>query len=189
MVHAQYTPEKLIRNAENEGWNRDKQIKDSLISSYDFTQNKEYNVYLPSGADWFNFYTNELFKGGSKVSQITSFDKIPLYIKAGSILPLGPDVQYAAEKPWDNLQINVYPGADASFVLYEDESDNYNYEKGAYTEIPISWNDKTKCLTIGVRKGKYQGMLEKRKFTVSVMGTDKATKVVDYSGKKITVKY
>ena len=113
-------------------------------------------------------------------------DIIPLYVRAGSIVPFGPKVQYSTEKKWDNLEILVYPGADGEFVLYEDEFDNYNYENGTYSEIPFSWNEANKTLTIGTRKGTFEGMLKNRKFTVkSIDGT---TKKVTYRGKEIKVK-
>ena len=101
-------------------------------------------------------------------------------------MPLGPDVQYATEKPWDALTLCVYPGADGSFILYEDEFDNYNYEKGAYTEIPMTWDESSRRLTIGARKGSYPGMLESRKFIVRM--PDGKEKAVNYTGKKVSVK-
>lgn len=85
---------------------------------------------------------------------------MPIYVKAGSILPIGPEVQYAGEKSWETLEIRVYPGADGDFVLYEDEFDNYNYEKGLYSTITFHWNDARKTLTIGECKGNYPGMLK-----------------------------
>ena len=111
---------------------------------------------------------------------------IPLYVRAGSIVPLGPDVQYATEKPWDALTLCVYPGADGSFVLYEDEFDNYNYERGAYSEIPITWDEASRRLTIGARRGTYPGMLACRTFTVRT--PDGKERTVDYAGKKVTLK-
>ncbi|UOV00135.1 DUF5110 domain-containing protein [Chryseobacterium daecheongense] len=110
-----------------------------------------------------------------------------MYVKAGSIIPLGPDVQYATEKKWDHLTIKVYPGSDTDFILYEDEFDNYNYEKGAYTEIPFHWNEKSKTLTIGDRKGKYKGMIETRSFNLIL--PDGRQKKVDYSGQKTDIHF
>jgi alpha-D-xyloside xylohydrolase len=143
-------------------------------------------VYLPKGATWYDYWTNKTYDGGQSVDKTAAYDIIPLYVRAGSIIPLGPDVQYAAEKAWDNLKIKVYPGADGSFTLYEDEGDNYNYEKGAYSEIPFSWNEKQQTLTIGERKGTFKGMLLSRKFTI-VMPNGTA-KTVEYKGKKVTCK-
>jgi alpha-D-xyloside xylohydrolase len=91
-------------------------------------------------------------------------------------------VQYATEKPWDNLEMKVYAGADGNFVLYEDEFDNYNYEKGAYTEIPMTCQDSSQKLTIGERKGSYKGMLNNRKFTIKLQNG--ASKTINYNGQK-----
>ena len=111
---------------------------------------------MPAGATWYDFWTNEKYDGGQEIEKETTIDVIPLYVKAGSIIPMGPKVQYATEKPWDNLELRVYAGANGSFVLYEDEFDNYNYEQGAYTEIPVVWNDASRQLIIGARKGAYK---------------------------------
>ncbi|MCD8310720.1 MAG: DUF5110 domain-containing protein, partial [Prevotellaceae bacterium] len=110
-----------------------------------------------------------------------------LYIKAGGIIPIGPDVQYATEKPWDSLELRVYPGADGTFTLYEDEFDNYHYEQGAYTEIPMTWNDRRHTLTIGARKGSYEGMLQERTFTVKL--PDGSVKEASYKGKRVNVSF
>lgn len=187
VLHAQYTPELLQKELkENEGWNRDNQTAVTEVVSADFTQTKSMQVYLPAGARWYNYWTNELFDGGQKVSVTTALNRIPLFVRAGSVVPMGPDVQYSGEKAWDELTVCVYPGADGSFTLYEDEFDNYNYEKGAYTEIPMTWDDSSRTLTIGARKGKYPGMLEKRSFTVKT--PDGSQKTVSYAGKKVRVR-
>lgn len=144
-------------------------------------------VYLPQGATWFDFWTGESFVGGRTVTKAAPIDIIPVYVKAGSIVPMTTEkVQYSTEKKWAKLELRVYPGADGCFTLYEDEFDNYNYENGAYTEIPISWDDATRTLTIGARTGSYNGMLKSRKFVVDVPGGK--AKTVNYSGKQVTVK-
>jgi len=187
VLHAQYTPEqKQNILKENEGWNKTTNNQVNLSLNVDFTQSKEMEVYLPSGNKWYNYWTNEDFDGGQKLKIKTSLDRIPLFVRAGSIIPIGPDVQYTNEKKWDNLIINVYPGADGTFTLYEDEGDNYNYESGAYTEILMKWNDTKRILTIDARKGEYNGMLTKRNFTIRT--ADGKEKVITYSGKKINVK-
>lgn len=187
VLHAQYTPEqKQNILKENEGWNKTTNNQVNLSLNVDFTQSKEMEVYLPSGNKWYNYWTNEDFDGGQKLKIKTSLDRIPLFVRAGSIIPIGPDVQYTNEKKWDNLIINVYPGADGTFTLYEDEGDNYNYESGAYTEIQMKWNDTKRILTIDARKGEYNGMLTKRNFTIRT--ADEKEKVITYSGKKINVK-
>jgi len=144
-------------------------------------------VYLPQGAAWYDFWTNEKFNGGQTIQRQTPIDILPLYVKAGTILPWGPDVQYATEKKWDNLEIKIYPGADATFTLYEDEFDNYNYEKGQFSTIVFNWNDAKKALTIGAREGSYSGLLENRTFTVTLQ--DGTTKTIQYNGKKLEMKF
>ena len=188
VLEAQYTPEKVVKVDEESGWNRENAGKtgnEAVVA--DFTGKKSTELYLPASTVWYDFWTNEKIKGGREITRETTLDLIPLYIKAGSIVPFGPDVQYATEKPWDNLVLRVYPGADGSFVLYEDEFDNYNYEKGAYTEIPMSWDDSSRRLTLGTRKGEYKGMLQSRGFTVVL--PDGRQKSVSYNGKKVSVKF
>jgi alpha-D-xyloside xylohydrolase len=163
----------------------------------DFSKIKKEEVYLPKGTDWIDFWTGEKISGGQKVSKEAPIDIIPLYVKAGSIIPMGPEVQYATEKKWDNVEIRVYPGTDGKFVLYEDELDNYNYEKGFYSTITFQWDDANKELIIGERKGSFPGMLEERKFNIVKVSTkagtgmkvvDKYEKVLNYKGDKVTVK-
>jgi alpha-D-xyloside xylohydrolase len=152
-------------------------------------------LYLPQ-ATWYDFWTGTTIQGGHTMDAPAPIDRIPLYVRAGSIVPLGPDVEYAAEKTADPLELRVYRGANGSFTLYEDENDNYNYEKGAHATITFSWNDADHTLTIGDRTGTFPGMLETRTFRVVVVGenhgvggglTENADKTVPYSGKKITV--
>ena len=110
-----------------------------------------------------------------------------MFVRAGAILPLGPEMQYVGEKSWDNLEVRVYPGANGNFLLYEDEGDNYNYEKGVYATIPMLWDDKARTLTIGERKGEYPGMLKQRKFTIVL--PDGQQKVVEYQGMAVQCKF
>lgn len=164
----------------------------------DFSTIKTKETYLPGDDLWYDLWTGESFTGGKKVSKETPLDILPLYVKAGSILPIGPRVQYAEEKRWDTLEIRIYPGANGTFVLYEDENDNYNYEKGVYATIRFDWNDQKKLLTIGDRRGAFPGMLESRKFNVVIVGENKGTgadtapqpdKEITYTGKKVLVKF
>ena len=187
ITHAQYTPEAVVKVSEEEGWNRNGAKKTKTDAAVDFMETKSTNIYLPAGTLWYDFWTNEKHEGGKEITKETTLDVIPLYVKAGSIIPVGPQVQYATEKPWDHLELKVYAGANGNFILYEDEFDNYNYEKGAYTEIPISWNNISRKLTIGARKGAYGGMLKNRKFTVTLQ--DGTQKNVDYNGKAISVRF
>lgn len=164
----------------------------------DFSSIKSRQVYLPNGTAWVDFWTGEKSQGGQSLEKQTPLDIIPLYVKAGSIIPFGPDVQYAAEKKWDNLEIRIYEGADGDFTLYEDENDNYNYEKGEFSTIKFFWNDKNKTLTIDNRIGKFQGMLAERKFNIIKVTPEncsadklsgKYNKTITYTGKKVTIRF
>ncbi|HEY1676783.1 MAG TPA: glycoside hydrolase family 31 protein [Candidatus Sulfotelmatobacter sp.] len=152
-------------------------------------------VYLPD-AKWYDFWNGTGMAGGRMINAETPIDRLPLYVRAGAILPLGPDQEWSTEKSEDPLELRVYPGADGDFTLYEDENDNYNYEKGVYATIPLHWNDATRTLTIGAHKGQFPGMLRGRTFRVVVVhenhgaGIDAekdADKTVQYSGQQITV--
>lgn len=158
---------------------------------------KEWSVYLPEGAAWYDFWTGKELSGGKTVVKEIPPDIMPLYIKAGSILPVGPKVQYATEKKWDNLEIRVYEGANGDFTLYEDEGDNYNYEKGAFSTITFTWNDTKKVLTINDRKGSFPGMIKERKFRIVKVTKDNGAgmdtveqydQVITYVGEKVTVR-
>ena len=127
---------------------------------------KTRKVYFPAPATWIDFWTGEKFEGGQTITTPASIDIMPLFVKAGSVIPMGPYLQYATEKPEDPIELRIYPGADGSFELYEDENDNYNYEKGKYALIPFFWNDKSKTLIVGDRKGEFDGMLKKRTFNI-----------------------
>jgi alpha-D-xyloside xylohydrolase len=123
-------------------------------------------TYLPAGADWYDFWTNERFAGGRTVSRPAPLDILPLYVRAGSIVPFGPDVQYATEKPDAPYEIRIYPGANAKFTIYEDDNETYAYEKGRRATYDLSWNDATRTLSISARKGSFPGMVAKRQLNV-----------------------
>jgi alpha-D-xyloside xylohydrolase len=151
-------------------------------------------VYLPD-ALWYDFWTGRQVNPGSQDAS-APYDAIPLFIRAGSIIPFGPELQYIAEKPQDPITLYVYDGADGDFTLYEDDGLTYGYEKGAYSEIPIHWDDASATLTIGDRSGKFEGMLKKRTFKVVLVSKDKAAgfsfdpkadKSLDYDGQKVEV--
>ena len=145
------------------------------------------SVYLPTSI-WYDFFTGERYEGGRTILRPTPITDMPVYVRAGSIIPFGPDVQYSDEKNWKELEIRVYPGADGTFTLYEDEGDGYNYERGAFTEIPFTWDDSTRTLTIGPRMGSYKGMLRERRFTIIVAGhTSSQPQTVSYSGEAISI--
>ncbi|UKK61517.1 glycoside hydrolase family 31 protein [Prevotella communis] len=186
IVKAQYTEEKIIRTDAMTGWNRQNATDGSAAGAIDFTATKTTTKYLPKGAAWYDFWTNKQYKGGQDVTLETTFDRVPMFVRAGSILPLGPEMQYVGEKAWDNLEMRVYPGANGRFTLYEDEGDNYNYEKGQYATITFQWNDKARTLTIGERKGSYPGMLTKRQFTI--ITPDGKQQSVNYDGHQTQVR-
>ncbi|MDE5752615.1 MAG: DUF5110 domain-containing protein [Duncaniella sp.] len=187
VVEAQYTPETVIDIDENTGWDKPSAGHGtSAADGVDFLQQRTTDVYLPAGTDWYDFFTGKRFKGGVKVSVPVTIKSIPVFARAGAIIPIGPDVQYASEKPWDNLTIQVYPGADGTFTLYEDEGDNYNYKKGVYSVIDMEYDAIRNTLTISDRRGSYPGMLSERKFRVVNMHTGK-TLDIGYSGTKVDV--
>ena len=185
IVNPQYTEEKIIRTDAMTGWNR-QDVKGENAQGVDWSATKTATKYLPKGATWYDFWTGKQYKGGQNVTLETTIDRVPMFVRAGSILPLGPEMQYVGEKKWDNLEMRVYPGANGSFVLYEDEGDNYNYEKGAYATITFQWNDSKKVLTIGDRQGNYPGMLKTRTFTIVMPNGQQ--KQVEYSGSKTEIR-
>ncbi len=152
-------------------------------------------LYLPQ-SQWYDFWTGSALAGGRAINVPAPIEQMPLYVRAGSILPLGPALEWSAEKPEDPIEVRVYPGADGDFALYEDENDNYDYEKGKYAVIPFHWDDARHALTIGDRMGQFAGMLEHRSFQVVFVKENHGTgigpenqpdKVVQYSGKQTTV--
>jgi alpha-D-xyloside xylohydrolase len=152
-------------------------------------------LYLPD-AKWYDFWTGATIQGGRTLDALSPIDHMPLFVRAGSILPLGPDIEYSVEKSADPIELRVYRGADGAFTLYEDENDTYNYEQGAYATDPFSWDDAAHILTIGDRTGTFPGMLERRTFHIVFVSenhgvggalTENADKTVQYSGKKISV--
>jgi alpha-D-xyloside xylohydrolase len=154
------------------------------------------SVYLPAKTTWYDFWSGATLSGGTSLSAPAPLDRIPLYVRAGSILPMGPVMQYATEKPADPIELRVYRGADGSFELYEDENDNYNYETGAYATIPMAWSEARKTLTLGARRGTFPGMLASRTFRVVFVGPNHGvgggeTSVVDrtvtYAGTAVDV--
>ncbi|HZK03859.1 MAG TPA: TIM-barrel domain-containing protein [Bacteroidaceae bacterium] len=157
----------------------------------------EMDVYLPKSTIWFDFWTGEQFSGGKTVITNTPIDKLPLFVKAGSIIPMGSIIQFVDEKPTDTLEIRVYRGADGEFELYEDEGDNYNYESGKHSIITFKWNNKRESLTISDRIGDFKGSLKERVFNIVLVNKesglgidpDKSGKEIIYKGKKTTLKF
>ena len=156
------------------------------------------NVYLPKQKGWYDFYTGKHYAGGQTIVADAPFDKIPVFVPEGSILPVGPEMEWSDQKKAELIDLYVYAGKDGSYTLYEDEGTNYNYEKGKYAMIDFKYNDAQKTLTIGARKGSFDGMLQKRRFNVILVkaqnnqGVNLAKapkgKMVKYAGQAVTVK-
>ena len=155
-------------------------------------------VYLPKQKGWYDFYTGAYHAGGQAIVADAPYDKIPVFIPEGAILPIGPEMQWSDEKKPKLIDLYVYAGKDASYTLYEDEGTNYNYEKGKYAVIDFKYDDARKQVTIGARKGSFDGMLQKRRFNIILVDQKKQQgvnlakspkgKVVKYSGQAMTVK-
>jgi alpha-D-xyloside xylohydrolase len=159
---------------------------------------KSRKVYLPAGSQWFDFWTGETLIGGNTIVSEAPIDKIPLFVRAGSIIPMGPFVQYASEKPADPIELRIYQGADGNFTLYDDENDNYNYEKGIFSTINFKWDNIRHQLTIGKREGSFPGILHKRTFNVTLVSKNKGTdiginpkpdKIIVYNGDEQAISF
>lgn len=154
-------------------------------------------TYLPAGTDWYDFWTHERFSGGATVTKDVPLDIFPLYVRAGAIVPMGPVVQYATERPDAPYEIRIYPGANGKFTVYEDDNETYDYEKGRYSTYDLIWNDAAKTLTVGARKGTYAGLVKTRVLNVvlaspanaSAIAPATAGRSITYSGKPISVKF
>ena len=155
-------------------------------------------VYLPKQKGWYDFYTGAYHAGGQTIVADAPYDKIPVFIPEGAILPIGPEMQWSDEKKPELIDLYVYAGKDGSYTLYEDEGTNYNYEKGKYAVIDFKYDDAQKQVTIGARKGSFDGMLQKRRFNIILVDQKKQQgvnlakspkgKVVKYAGQAMTVK-
>ena len=152
------------------------------------------DVYLPKAAAWYDFWTGEKVQGGQDLEVSAPIEKLPLFLRAGSIVPLGPEIEYTGQKPDDPIELRIYRGADGSFNLYEDEGDSYRYEQGAYAVIPMHWNEAAGTLTLGDRVGSFAGMALHRKFRVVLVGpghgvgekvSPEADAMVEYTGKSV----
>lgn len=162
-------------------------------TTVNFNTVKSQSVYLPKGANWINFWNGQSYQGGQKIETKVPIDQIPLFVKAGSIIPFGPLQQYTGQQTDDKLEIRIYPGANSEFTLYEDENDGYNYEHGLYSLINFKWNDKTHTLTVSNRQGSFPGMLKTRIFNISLIAPGKtngintsvSTYSLNYIGKQL----
>lgn len=163
---------------------------------YTFKERKK-SLYLPAGQGWFDLYTGKFLKGGQRIIADAPYERMPVYVKEGSIIPFGPDIQYTAQKKADTITLYVYTGKNAAFTLYEDEDLNYNYEKGRFSNISFEYNELAKSLTIGPRSGSFDGMLDKRVFIIKWISPSKpqpldsgkqGDTIINYAGKALTVK-
>lgn len=177
-------------------WNEEEEFLfgNNLLVAPVLHEDDTQHVYLPSGG-WTDFWSGRPINGGVSFDRSVPFEEVPVYVKAGTILPVGPDVQYADEKPWDDLQVRIYSGADGTFTLYEDEGDGFAYERGVCSTIPFRWDDAAGVLTIGPRHGAWPGMPERRTFRVVIVrsgigtGLDRLScdREVVYDGREIRV--
>ena len=146
-------------------------------------------VYLPAGANWYDFYTGQTYTGGQPIQAEAPIDRLPLFVRAGSILPMGPVRQHVNDLSEAPVELHIYPGQDGAFELYEDEGDQYNYENGAFSMIPIQWQDAARQLTLGERKLQYTGMPEQRIFEIHLHENILDHSGFDLSGQKQKVLY
>ncbi len=162
------------------------------------TREKIQTVYLPAGTKWFDFWTGKEYEGGQEIQAQATIETMPLYVPSGSIIPMGPFLQYSGEKTADPLEIRIYPGKNASFELYEDEGDNYNYEKDIFATIEFNWDEESKILSIGKRQGEFPGMLIERTFNIVLVNKGKGgglaltslpTKSIQYTGEPIETQF
>lgn len=163
----------------------------------DNKQNFLQSTYLPSGTKWYDFWTGTVYKGGRSVTKEYPLDIFPLFVKAGTILPMGPSIQYANEQSADPVEIRIYKGEDASFVYYEDDGETYDYEQGKYATIEFTWNDQSNTLDISDRKGNFPGVQKDKTFHIVVVdetngiGVNSSatpSKQINYSGEALQIK-
>ncbi|HET8657265.1 MAG TPA: TIM-barrel domain-containing protein, partial [Longimicrobiaceae bacterium] len=154
-------------------------------------------VYLPAGGGWYDFHTGRYYAGGQTIQADAPYTDLPLFVRAGSIVPFGPAIEWAAQKPADPVRLHVYTGRDGAFTLYEDQDTTYDYEHGAFSEIPMRYDEATRTLTIGARRGSFPGMLKSRTFEVVWVGSDRPVgydmgrapdRTVRYDGAAVTVR-
>lgn len=154
------------------------------------------SLYLPASAAWYDFWTGNKTTGNQRIEVNAPLDRIPVYVRAGSILPMGPEIEWAGQKPDAPIDLRIYRGADGDFQLYEDSGDTYDYEKGAHSVIPMHWDEASQTLTLGAREGSFPGMVSQRTFRVIFVGaqhgageeqTARVDKTVQYSGSAVTV--
>ncbi len=168
-----------------------------LVSPVTRYRARSRSVYLPQGAAWYDFWTGAGADGGRTLEAPAPYDAIPLHVRAGSIVPFGPELRFTGEKPADPITLFVYSGADSTFTLYEDDGLSYGYENGAFARIPIAWNETARTLTLGRREGSFPGMLSRRSFAVVLVTKTKpvgfsfsptADRTIPYDGEAVSVR-
>jgi alpha-D-xyloside xylohydrolase len=145
-------------------------------------------VYLPK-ATWYDFWSGEKIDGEKRIHAEAPLSKLPLFVRAGSIVPFGPAIEWSTEKPADPIELRIYPGANGDFTYYEDENDGYHYEKGAHSTIALHWDDVTRTLTLGARNGSFPGMIPAHTFHIVVAGKDHGAGAGESSVIDQTVQY
>lgn len=170
--------------------------KSMMVCPVTMYEARDRQVYFPSGQNWYDLLNGQYYTGGSMESVSAPLEKIPVFVPEGTILPVGPEIQYVSEKKPNPLEIYIFKGKDGHFLLYEDEGTNYDYENGSFSEIEFSWSDENNKLTLGKRGGNFPGMLKERTFIVKIISPktgkgidnkDIKSKVIDYSGEEIVV--
>ena len=160
-----------------------------LINPVTKYKERKRKVYLPAGTGWYDLKSGKYYDGGKTTEADAPYNDIPIFVREGSIIPCGPDIQYTTEKPADPIRLFVYTGKDGSFNLYEDENTNYNYEKGMFSIVPLSYNEKESELIIGKREGNFPGMLKTRTFEVVWIGQENPSGLNFISKPDLVVKY
>ena len=177
------------------GWRRPGELKDARND--DHALDTTVATYLPKGGDWFDFWNGRRFPGGQVVKRDAPLDIVPLYVRAGSIVPMGPEVQYATADPDAPYEVRIYPGADARFTIYEDDNETYNYEKGQRATYDLVWKDKARMLTVGARQGAFPGMAKMRKLDLVLvrpgggggLSSAAATRRITYTGRRMAIRF
>ena len=149
---------------------------------------KTRSVYLPAGTNWIDYWTGKSYEGGQTIEAAAPIEQLPLFVRQGSIVPTAPALQHTGELPGKVISLEIYPGRDASFTLYEDEGDGYDYERGAYSVIGMRWDEETRSLTLERRQGSFPGMEQVRDFRVVLHKANGKTKekIVRYTGEQTT---
>ena len=152
-------------------------------------KDKTREVYLPQGANWYDFWTNVKYKGGESITANAPIEHIPLFVREGSIVPFAPVMQYNDEYPDAEWTIRIYPGADGKFKIYEDSGDGYDYEKGEFSTWELNWNNESLVLNISERKGNFPEMVKSRKLKLILISKNTQEKEIHYTGNALKIDF